>query len=154
MTKSGGVILIGVGLASAFLGYYFSQSMMRTTQSRSSDPSVTESSPTYTTRIPFSAVPSADLKNMIVVTRIHQKEASKMIEIDKVISFVRSSLDYASKVLVCTGLMHSGNNLYWNDLRTKLKELGEYFDSSYFTSTMVKFFLTPSVLSIQTRVGE
>ena len=87
MIAKNGAILLGVSLASALLGYYIS-----TTQTVELSPVRTKSR-WYTTDPP-------DVKKLVVVTRIHQQEASNMIDIDRVVSFVEASLKYASKVFV------------------------------------------------------
>ena len=114
MIAKNGAILLGVSLASALLGYYIS-----TTQTVELSPVRTKSR-WYTTDPP-------DVKKLVVVTRIHQQEASNMIDIDRVVSFVEASLKYASKVFVCTGPASSGNYLYWNELKARLSALGKYF---------------------------
>ena len=142
MITKNGAILLGVSLASALLGYYLSKSTTQTRSSYSSDLSTVESSPVQASNRQFTVAPP-DVNNLVVVTRIHQQEASNMTEIDKVVSFVKSSLQYASKVFVCTGQTSRGNNLYWNELKTKLLELGECIHASCVVSYIayVTFYL-------------
>lgn len=54
--------------------------------------------------------------NLLVVTRVHMKEASKMPDPQNIVEFVKNSQLYATKILVCVGAADSRNiETYVND---------------------------------------
>ena len=129
MLAKSSVLWLGMSLASALFGYYLSQSRIsRTAPSPSGDLHTESSSRTNRPQI----LNPPDVKKLVVVTRIHQQEASKMADIQKVVFFVQASLKYASKVFVCTGQVSANNHTYWTNLKDELDQLGRYFCSFYF----------------------